>query len=221
MRTARMFSIVSFVTAMAMAGAAIGEAPIPTGQTPTLYGGQRLDPKTFVIGATTGYPETSFDVYWGFTNVFDLGLQLGFTYGPRLDGDRQRLGMDFHVPLRFTLLQRNIVSGGLRVSPYLMIGESAPAVETGVDVGFLVDIALPKIFKIIVGPELRTGFASVGNINRINGYDGGTWVIAGIETLLAGRFHVGGVMHGGAQWGTGGLGVDGVFRFQICFGVLM
>ncbi len=191
--------------------------PVLSGSTPTLYGGERLEPHSIVLGATTGYPETRFDAYFGVTQIFDLGVHFGLTYGARLSGLRQRVGMDLNVPLRFTLVQAGILAFGLRVTPYFMIGEARPSVSVGGDIGFLFDIALPKLFKIIVGPEVRSGFASTGIPSaRVRGYDGGSWVDIGVETLFLGRFHVGGQFQGGAQWGR--HGVDGVFRTLIYFG---
>ena len=206
-------------TALLLAGTlAFGAGvPTPTGKTSTLYGGERLEPKTIVLGASTGYPKTTFDAYFGLTRIFDLGIHFGITYGARLAGIRQRVGMDFHLPLRFTVIQQRSLSAGVRLAPYFMVGEGSPSISTGGDIAFLFDIALPKLFKIIVGPEVRTGFASVGDRNRIRGYDGGGWVNIGAETLLIDRIHLGWIFHGGAQWGR--LGVDGVFRAVLYVGV--
>ncbi len=219
MKTKKMLIILSFL--MIFSGYSLlmarPPAPVPTGTTPTLYGGECLDPGTMVIGATAGYPKTSFNLYWGIGKNFDFGLQTGFTYNAGLGGNRQWIGLDVHLPLRWTLFRKARVAGGLRVSPYFMIGDGRPSVSCGADVGFLIDIALPKIFKIIVGPEVRSGFATLGGTD-IAGYDGGAWVNFGIETLLAKRFFLGVVLHGGALWGTGGLGLQGVFRTNLVFG---
>jgi hypothetical protein len=198
-------------------GAVMAQTPRPTGRTPTLYGGERINPGSMVMGFTTGYPKTSFDLYWGVSQKFDVGLQTGFTYNVRLGGNRQWLGLDVHVPLRWTLLQRAKVAGGLRVAPYFMIGDGSPSISFGADVAFLIDIALPKVFKIIVGPELRTGFATLVGTGIV-GYDGGVWANLGLETFLARKFFLGIVFNGGGVWGTGGLWGEGVFRANIFFG---
>jgi hypothetical protein len=69
---------------------------------------------------------------------------------------------------------------------------------------------------------LRTGFATVGDgDSRIAGYDGAAWANIGLETFLARKFHVGLVFHGGGQWGSGGLGGQGIFRVNIFFGGML
>ncbi len=213
--------------------------PMPNVETPTLKGAQSFAPGTIVIGATTGYPSTAFDVYFGISPVFDLGITLGLTYGDgnwgnwnnanwnnrgyTISGIRQGVGLDLHVPLRFTLFHKGIVAGGLKVAPYFMIGDGSPSVSLGGDVGFLIDIAVPKIFKVIVGPEIRTGFASMGDKDWAGGrwtfYDGGVWLNAGLETILVDKWYLGLMFRGGGKWAAGDYsGGDGLFNALIYFG---
>ena len=154
MKSKKIQAILLFLVVSAFTTASLAEVPMPmpTTDTSTLYGGSALAPGSFTLGATTGFPETSFDVYFGLGPIFDLGIQTGFTYGTRLGGNRQRLGLDLHVPLRWTLLRTTALAGGLRVAPYFMIGEAKPAISFGADVAFLLDIPMPKIFTLIVGP---------------------------------------------------------------------
>lgn len=193
--------------------------PMPSRTTETIYGAQRLRPGNQVIGATTGFPESSFDFYTGLREKFDLGVHLGITYGGHLSGKRQRVGMDAHVPLRWNMLQSRKVAGALRVAPYFMLGECCPSFSFGADVAFLVDIPLPKIFKLYFGPEIRTGFATVGDDpRRRSGYDGGFWGIFGMETLLNREWFIGSNFQGGGLWGSGDLGGDGLIRALFYFG---
>ncbi len=210
--------------------------PMPDVNTPTLKGAQTLSPGSIIIGATTGYPSTAFDVYFGMTPVFDLGVTAGLTYGDgywwgvtnwnrgrTISGLRQGVGLDLHVPLRFTLFHAGIVAGGLKVAPYLMIGQGSPSISIGGDVGFLIDIAVPKIFKVIVGPEMRTGFASVGDSDWVGGrwtfYDGAIWLNMGLETILVEKWYLGLMFKAGGQWAEGDVsGGDGIFNALLYFG---
>jgi len=193
--------------------------PRPTSATPTLFGAQRLDPGTAALGMTTGYPKTGTNLHVGLLERFDIAFLIGVTYGDELDGNRQNLGADFHVPLRWTPYEEKRLAFGIRIAPYFMIGESGPAFSIGGDLAFLFDIALPKVFKLILGPELRTGFATreIGN-DRRTGYDGRLVMQIGLETLVAREWAFGFIFRGGAQWGTGGLSEDGVFGANVFFG---
>ena len=207
-----------FVSAIFMAAKmSMAQIPVPTGSTPTLNGGERLNPGFTVLGLSAGYPKTSIDVYFGLATKFDLGIKAAVTYNHGIGGNRQGPGFDLHVPLRWTFVQKEKLAGGLRFSPYFMIGKWGPSVSFGADVAFLIDIALPKVFKIIVGPELRTGIASWTSYD-ISGYDGGLWANVGMETFLARRFFLGVMLQGGGLWGTGGLGGEGVLRMNLFFG---
>jgi hypothetical protein len=206
------------ITVCATAAQAGMPMPMADANTPTLKGGQVLTPGTIAIGATTGYPSTAFDAYFGLTPVFDLGVTAGLTYGHKISGIRQRVGLDLHVPLRFTLFHKGIVAGGLKVAPYFMIGEGSPSISVGGDVGFLIDIAVPKIFKVIVGPEIRTGFASFGANSDNQIYDGALWLDMGLETILAEKWCLGLMFKAGGQWAAGDAsGGDGIFNALIYF----
>ncbi|MBW2464797.1 MAG: hypothetical protein JRH11_24320, partial [Deltaproteobacteria bacterium] len=162
--TTKIIAGLLLLAALGTADVASAQMPLPTTETPTLFGAQSVDDGDFIIGLATGYPTTSFAMFFGLHESFDLGVLLGMNYGDSsLGGKRQRFGLDVHVPFRWTIATFAKVALGLRLSPYFMIGDGNPAYSFGTDVAFLVDIPLPKLFKIIVGPELRTGFASVGN----------------------------------------------------------
>ncbi|MCP4197012.1 MAG: hypothetical protein GY762_07655 [Proteobacteria bacterium] len=196
--------------------------PMPDVNTPTLKGAQTLSPGTIIIGATSGYPSTAFDAYFGMTPVFDLGVTAGLTYGGRISGLQQGVGLDVHVPLRFTLFHAGIVAGGLKVAPYFMVGRGWPSVSVGGDVGFLIDIAVPKIFKVIVGPEIRTGFTKDNaNSNAADraSYNGAVWLDMGLETILVDKWYLGSMFKVGGQWTVGDKDTgDGIFNFLVYFG---
>ncbi len=219
--TTKIITGLLLIAALGFADTASAQMPEPTVDTPTLFGAQRLDPGDFVIGLSTGFPTTSFAMFFGLHESFDIGILLGMNYGDTgLGGKRQRFGLDVHVPLRWTIAQLNAVALGLRVAPYFMIGDGSPAISMGGDVAFLIDIPLPKLFKIIVGPEIRTGFAT--NSNGFDIYDGGLWVNAGVETNFLEDFYAGLIFHGGGYWGAGdfpGNSGGGLFRANIFFGM--
>ncbi|MGF1465416.1 MAG: hypothetical protein ACFCGT_04715 [Sandaracinaceae bacterium] len=192
-----------------------------SGRTATLFGARRLEPEAFVLGLTTGFPKTGLNLHFGLAEAFDLAVLLGVTYGRTdFDGDRQGVGFEGRVPFRWTLSAREALALGLRLTPYFMVGECCPSIATGGDLAFLVDIALRRVLKLILGPELRTGFATVGgDPTRRAGYDGGLWANFGVETLIDDLFFVGLVFHGGVLWGTGPNDVEGVFRARINAGL--
>ena len=218
--TQRFVRLATVLAVLAFASVAAAEVPIPNTSTPTLYGAKVLPKGTSVMGLTTGYPATTFDMYWGLPSV-DLGLHVGLTYGGRLSGLAQRFGMETLVPLRWTLTERSRWAMGVRFTPFLMLGEVGPSFSLGGDIGLLWDIALPKVFKLIVGPELRTSFATPGG-NA--GYLGSLLVNIGIETFIAREFFVGLIFKGGGAWfvdGGRGRGVadGGVFSALIYGGM--
>jgi hypothetical protein len=218
--TQRLARLASLVAVLAFSSVAAAEMPMPNNGTPTLYGAQVLPRGTSVMGLTTGYPATTFDMYWGLPSV-DLGLHVGLTYGGRLSGIAQRFGMETLVPLRWVLTESGRFALGLRVTPFLMLGETGPSFSLGGDIGVLFDIPLPKIFKLIVGPELRTAMATPGgNV----GYLGALWVNIGLETFIAREFFVGLQFKGGGDWfvdgGPGrGVGNGGLFNALIYGGM--
>jgi hypothetical protein len=111
--------------------------------------------------------------------------------------------MEVLVPLRWMIVEKPKWAAAIRFTPLLMLGETGPSFTLGGDVGVLFDIPLPKIFKIIVGPELRTAMVTPGG-NVF--YLGELWINIGIETHIAQEFYVGLMFHGGGGWAAGGGG---------------
>lgn len=218
--TQRFVKLVTVLAVLVCASAAAAEMPMPTSATPTLYGAQVLPKGDMVLGLTTGYPATTFDMYWGLPSV-DLGLHIGLTYGGRLSGLAQRFGMEVLVPMRWMLVEQAKWAAAFKFTPVLMLGEVGPSFTLGGDLGVLFDIPLPKVFKLILGPELRTALATPGS-NA--GYFGSLWINLGIETLIAREFFVGLLFKGGGAWfvdgGPGrGVGTGGMFNALIYGGM--
>lgn len=206
------------VLVLGVACPAAAQPAAPRADTPTLFGAQRVAPGDLVVGVHSGFPKTGMHLFVGLAERFDVGFLTSVTYGDSLGGYRQRVGFDLHVPLRWTVLERNDLALGLRVSPYFLVGEGGPGVSVGADLAVLFDVALPKVFKLIFGPELRTGFADGGRRPRASGYDGALWFTVGLEALLKRRWYVGWQFQGGAYWGSGGLPEGGLFRANVYFG---
>ncbi len=78
---------------------------------------------------------------------------------------------------------------------------------------------MPRIFKIVIGPELRTGFASViSGGNRVTRYDGAVWGVFGLEGLFGDHFMLSIIFNGGGYWGNPPLGDGALFRARVSFG---
>jgi hypothetical protein len=217
-KAARILALVAFVAVIAPA--ATSSAQYPTGRTPTLFGAHTVDRTGVVIGFSSGWPESSFNMHFGILANFDIGVLLGVTYGrPAWDGDRQEVGFAGRLPLRWTPLHGRRAAFGIRLTPYFLIGEYGPSISGGGDVALLFDIALPRIFKIVLGPELRTGFNSFDRPGgRVTRYDGGVWGVFGFEGLFGDHVMLSIIFNGGGYWGNRPLGDGGLFRARISFG---
>ncbi len=216
---------------VAFAARAEAQVPRPTAATPGMIGGRTIGGGRMVLGASTGFPETRFHVIWGMGSNFDLGIQPGITYSDDYDafgdddilsGLRQDVGLDFQVPLRFTLAQMRIAAVALRVSPFFRVGESSPAFSVGSLVGARFSIALPKVFSIVVGPEARLGFATLGDDNaRRNGFDGAFYAVMGLESFFKNKWFFNLQFDAGGYFGSEELWDDPMFNAYVGFGALM
>jgi hypothetical protein len=217
---ARLLALALFV--VIAASSAPADAQRPTGRTPTIFGAHVVDRNDFVIGFSSGWPESSFNMHFGISGVFDIGILLGVTYGrPVWDGDRQDIGFAGRIPLRWTPVHGRIAAFGVRLSPYFLAGDfrGPGSFAGGGDLALLFDIAFPRVLKLILGPEVRTGFASIDTpAGRRTGYDGAVWANFGFEALFSGHVHLGLVLNGGGYWGSGPLGRGGLFRARVNFG---
>jgi hypothetical protein len=94
---------------------------------------------------------------------------------------------------------------------------------TGVLLGFVADIALPKLFKIIVGVEQQLGLLNLDNHRTDvahNYFAGATWVDLGLEAFWREAIFFTLIMNIGAQYGSDSLhyGRHGLFRHLLGVG---
>ena len=82
------------------------------------------------------------------------------------------------------------------------------SIGTGVLLGFVADIALPKLFKIIVGVEQQLGLLNLDDhrtdVDR-SYFAGATWLDLGLEAFWRERLFFTLIMHMGAQYGSDSL----------------
>jgi hypothetical protein len=200
------------LTASVFPERAAAQIPIPTKDTPTLHGGTPL--AGMAAGGEIGYAALRGAFYYGQGN-WDLAIDAGIpTFGgtDRLHGYNQSLGFDLRVPFRIRIVQWSIATGSFKVGPYFHVGRDCwrgadchqRALGTGALLGFVTDIALPKLFKVIVGIEQQFGFFN--SHNRDNGGDynafaGATWIDVGLEAFWRDIFFTL-IANVGAQYGS-------------------
>jgi hypothetical protein len=171
----------------------------------------------------------------------DFGIELSApTFGrDPLPGWGQSLGIDARVPFRFLLARWSRANGSLKVGPYFHAGRACwdwdgrgrrddwdrscgmRSVGLGANLGFITDIALPKLFKLIVGIEQQFGLLHLrhGDFDyRNNEFAGATWVDLGLEALWRDIFFTM-IMNMGAQYGSNELYEDNHALFRQMFGV--
>jgi hypothetical protein len=94
------------------------------------------------------------------------------------------------------------------------------SVGLGVNLGFVTDIALPKLFKLIVGIEQQLGLLNVKNRDAdlsSNNFAGATWVDLGLEALWRNMFFLT-LINAGAQYGSNSLYYRDHALFRQMFG---
>jgi hypothetical protein len=133
-----------------------------------------------------------------------------------LPGWGQSLGMDVRAPFRFLLARWPKANGSFKVGPYLHAGRACfydggtdrrtncglRSVGLGVDFGFVTDIALPKLFKLIVGIEQQMGLLHVKSRDfdaKDNAFAAATWLDLGLEALWRNMFFTL-IINAGAQY---------------------
>jgi hypothetical protein len=223
MQTLETYSRAALVALGLILSASIAEAqmPMPTTATPTVHGGQTMQGLTAI--AEVGFPAVRFGILSGDGGFFDWGvIGAAPTLGDAdINGYFQQLGMDVRAPLRFRLLESSKVTGSLRVAPLFHFGRKGagctpdrcdPNVGFGSTIGFMMDIPLPKIFKVVMGVDTRWGMVHFAK--DFNRFGGATMVQAGIEAFWKDQFFFQLIMHIGGQYisGTNGNGGNPVFR---------
>jgi hypothetical protein len=227
-RAVRAFVIMAIacMTLPFAAGEACAQVPIPTNETPTLHGGTPLS--GMAAGGEIGYAALRGAFYYGRGN-WDVAVDAGMpTFGSNdwLHGYNQRLGLDLRAPFRIRLAQWSIATGSLKVGPYFHVGRACRdncdvrAFGTGALVGFVTDIALPKLFKVIVGIEQQFGFIDLHNRNTDYDYTafaGATWLDAGLEAFWRNIFFTL-ILNVGAQYGSNNYRRDDHALYRQLFG---
>lgn len=233
MKTNKSFLGSKLAVVTAMVGLLLGassaeaQAPVPSSSTPSMIGGQVVGAGRFVLGASTGYPETQLRLIWGMSNKFDIGFTAGLTYagngnnnGNELGGLFQDVGGRFQVPLRWNLATKPKFNVSLRAVPYFRIGQSDPAFGVGATLGARFGIPLPKVFTLIVGLETRGGFGSAGSGDfRTNFFDGATYSVFGLECFFKDKWFFNLEFDGGGYYGSNNIGGHGLFNAHVGFGV--
>jgi hypothetical protein len=196
---------------------ASAQVPVPSTNTPTLRGG------TPIVGSAVsgeiGFAALRTSVYFGRTGDRDVGVELSApTFGDdSLPGWGQTVGLDVRVPLRFRIVQWPRATGSFKIGPYFHAGRFCPrrysgcglrSVGIGPVLGFVTDIALPKIFKLIVGIEQQMGLLHFSrrdlgdNDYKDNFFAGATWVDLGLEAFWRDAFFFTMLINVGAQYGS-------------------
>jgi hypothetical protein len=202
------------------------QVPIPTNDTPTLHGGTPLT--GMAVGGEIGYAALRGAFYFGKGN-WDVAIDAGIpTFGNDdwLHGYNQSLGLDLRAPFRLKLAQWTKATGSFKVGPYFHVGRACDhdcnrnAVGTGALVGFVTDITLPKLFKVIVGIEQQFGFIGLNNRNNDGDYHafaGATWFDIGLEAFWRSIFFTM-IMNVGAQYGSNDFHYNDHALFRQLFG---
>lgn len=220
-----------FLVGAALAGFGWGaraeaQVPVPTASTPTLQGGTPLN--GMAAGGQIGYAALRGDFFFGKGN-WDLNVTAGIpTFGnDSLPGYNQSLGLDLRVPFRIHLLESGIISGSLKVGPQFNVGRACygrgdcdtRAVGTGVQIGWVMDFALPKIFKIIGGIEQQMGLIGWHNDAFDNNeFYGATWFDVGLEAFWRESIFFTLIMNVGLQYGSNDLYRNDHALFRQLFG---
>jgi hypothetical protein len=217
-------SAIRFVKQLALAAVACGwavsasaQVPVPSANTPTLRGGTPIVGDA--VSGEIGYAALRTSLYFGKTGDRDFGVELSApTFGAdALPGYGQRLGLDVRVPLRFRIVQWPKATGSIKVAPFFATGRICPrnyggcglrSVSLGPQIGFVTDIALPKIFKLVVGIEQQMGLLHLGSKDsdrKDNFFAGATWLDLGIEAFWKERVFFTMLINVGAQYGSDSL----------------
>jgi hypothetical protein len=218
------------VAACTWAASASAQVPVPSTSTPTLRGGTPLVGRA--VSGEIGYAALRASMYFGRTGDRDVGVELGApTFGnDTLPGWNQSLGIDIRVPLRFRLAQWPKATGSLKVGPYFhggracMVGNGncgSRSVGIGPYFGFITDIPLPKVFKLIVGIEQQMGLLHFGNRDfeevKRNFFAAQTLFDIGIEAFWRDKVFFTMLINVGAQYGSDQLYDDNhaVYRHML------
>jgi hypothetical protein len=228
------FILVPAFVFIGLAGSApaLAQVPVPSASTPTLHGGTPVTGN--VVSGEVGYAAVRTSLYFGLGSDVDVGIQLAApTFGhSALPGWNQDVGMDVRAPFRFRISQWARATGSLKVAPLFHVGRGCfwnyrgncglRALGTGVVIGYVTDIALPKLFKLIVGIEQQMGvlhWRNTNNDNTANRFAGATWLDLGLSAFWGQQLFFTLIMNMGAQYGSDELHYRDHALFRQLFGV--
>jgi hypothetical protein len=197
---------------------AAAQVPVQTTSTPTVHGGTPMNGTALVADTLPG---------WG-----------------------QSLGIDVRAPFRFLVARWARANGSFKVGPYFHAGRTCfgrgygrrvrrdlpgpgpdvvydvdpncgvRSVGVGANLGFVTDIALPKLFKLVVGIEQQLGLLNVKNRDfdaHSNNFAGATWLDLGLEAFWRNMFFLT-IINAGAQYGSNSLYYRDHALFRQMFG---
>jgi hypothetical protein len=222
----RFTSMILAVSAWALLGVASmaeAEVPIPTTSTPTVHGGTPLSGNA--VAGDIGFAQLRAGVYFG-SGDSDIGIEAALpTFGDDHDGLPgwgQRVGIDVRAPYRLRLSQWPKATGSFKIGPYFHVGDVAKHYDgrmlgLGVVGGFVTDIALPKIFKLIIGIEQQFGMLNYKNGDGNTEFAAATWLDFGLEAFWKNIFFTL-LFNAGAQYGSNELYYDNHALFRQMLG---
>jgi hypothetical protein len=204
---------------------ASAQVPIPSASTPTLQGGTPISGAA--VGGQIGYAALRADFFYGKGN-WDLNVSAGVpTFGGELPGYNQDLGFDLRVPFRIRIVEWAKGTGSIKVGPLFHVGRHHwhhdwRAVGTGATIGFVADVALPKLFKVIMGIEQQFGMLNVHHRPSEEDHTffaGATWFVLGLDAFWRESLFFTVVANVGAQYGSDRLHRDNHALYRQLFGV--
>ncbi len=195
------------------ASVAHAQVPIPNNKTPTINGATPIVGNA--VAGDIGFAQLRAGLYLGGGGNRDVGIQMALpTFGhDGLPGWGQDVGLDLRAPFRFKFVEWARASGAFKVGPQFNVGKlcrhcSTRALGLGVAFGFVTDISLPKLFKLIVGVEQQLGLWNWRNRNANSGdtrFRGVTWVDLGLEAFWREKIFFTFLFNVGAQYGSSQL----------------
>lgn len=209
----------------AWSAVASAQVPIPSASTPTLQGGTPLSGAA--VGGQIGYAALRADFFYGKGN-WDLNVSAGVpTFGGELPGYNQDLGFDLRVPFRIRIVQWAKGTGSIKVGPLFHVGrhywnDDWRAIGTGATIGFVADVALPKLFKVIMGIEQEFGLLNHYHRPSEEGHNdfaGATWFDIGLDAFWRESLFFTVVANVGAQYGSDRLHRYNHALYRQLFGV--
>ena len=226
----RALAVVSLV--VSLGSSALAQVPVASAATPSLHGGTPVTGS--VVLGEIGYAAVRASLYLGLASDVDVGVELAApTFGHNaLPGWNQDVGLDARVPFRIRLARWARGSGALKAAPLFHVGRGcywsyrgscgARALGTGVVLGFVADVALPKVFKVIAGIEQQLGlhhFKDTDSDARSNRFAAATWLDLGLEALWREKLFFTLIMNVGAQYGSDRFHDGDHALFRQLFGV--